>query len=130
MALMQLDSWERITLAMISATATKPHPSHYDVSGVCKVWLWQRCHCIMCEIVPGSPSNFSPKLPDKIRNGEPGNDTRTRLSSQHTSNRNMKLVHTLCCYDNDMKCVEAHMSIICPFWSYHCRSNRNILLFY
>ena len=26
-----------------------------------------------------------------------------------------------------MKCVEAHISIICPFWSYHCHSNRNIL---
>ena len=27
---------------------------------------------ITCQILPGSPSDFSPKLRDKIRNGEPG----------------------------------------------------------
>ena len=63
-------------------------------------------------------------------------------SCQCASNRNLEFVNNLCCYDNSKwyhltaileqfrKSVEAHTSIICPFWSYHCHSNRNILLFY
>ena len=36
---MPLDSWAR-TLTCLSAYTTKPHPSGFDVSGVCKVLLY------------------------------------------------------------------------------------------
>ena len=58
----------------------KPHPSR-DISGVCKLRLWRRCHRITWEILPGSLSDFSPKLWDKIWNGEPGFEAIERVTS-------------------------------------------------
>ena len=68
------------------ASVTKPHPSHYDVSGVCKVRLWWQCHHITWEILPDSPSDFSPKLRDKSGTESLG----SRLLQGHTKHFTMK----------------------------------------
>ena len=50
---------------------------------MCKQLLWRRCHRIMCKILLGSPSDFFPKLRDKIRNEEPGFKARQTDTKWH-----------------------------------------------
>ena len=73
---MRLDPWAKAT-----PITTKPHPSRYDVLGICKVLLWRQCHHITWEIRPGFPSDLSSKLQYKIRNRKPRFEARLARSS-------------------------------------------------
>ena len=45
------------------------------------VFVTPWCHHIMCKIIPGLSSNFSPKLQDKTRDGKLGLEAKTWLNS-------------------------------------------------